>query len=121
MLTERYRKFKCPLSSLFKGSVVLLNGRISPRHEMKSLLLPLGSGRPTFRSDLESHMTRHIPRLLLVLQCQLLFLILAPAVSGQIRLHDPANDELAKKTRDAFTEFSKGDANVFDTMVSNTL
>lgn len=43
------------------------------------------------------------------------------AMHAQIRLHDPVNDELAKKTRDAFKEFSKGDANVFDTMISNTL
>ena len=60
-------------------------------------------------------------KLLLVLQCQLVFLFLVPVVSGQIRLHDPANDELAKKTREACAEFSKGDANVFETMVSNTL
>jgi hypothetical protein len=49
------------------------------------------------------------------------FLMLSAAASAQIRLYDPANDELARKTRDAFTEFSKGDANVFDTMISNTL
>jgi hypothetical protein len=66
-------------------------------------------------------MRRKSSKLLLVLQCQLVFLFLAPVVSGQIRLHDPANDELAKKTREAFAEFSKGDANVFETMVGNTL
>ena len=66
-------------------------------------------------------MKRKPHKLLLVLQCQLLFLFLATVVSGQIRLHDPANDELAKKTREAFAEFSKGDANVFETMVGNTL
>lgn len=66
-------------------------------------------------------MKRKPSALLLVLQFQLVFLFLAPVVSGQIRLHDPANDELAKKTREAFAEFSKGDANVFETMVGNTL
>jgi hypothetical protein len=66
-------------------------------------------------------MKRKPSKLLLVLQCQLVLLLLAPVVSGQIRLHDPENDELAKKTREAFAEFSKGDANVFETMVSNTL
>src|SRR6185369_10638008 len=60
------------------------------------------------------------PKLLLVL-CPLVFLFLAPVISGQIRLHDPDNDELAKKTRQAFADFSKGDANVFETMVANTL
>lgn len=60
-------------------------------------------------------------KLVLVLQCQLLFIIFVPAVSGQIRLHNPENDELAKKTREAFADFSKGDANVFETMVGNTL
>jgi len=66
-------------------------------------------------------MKRKAPKLLLVLQCQLVFLFLVPVVSGQIRLYDPANDELAKKTREAFAEFSKGDANVFETMGGNTL
>jgi len=66
-------------------------------------------------------MKRKARKLLLVLQCLLVFLFLAPVVSGQIRLHDPANDELAKKTREAFADFSKGDANVFETMVGNTL
>jgi DNA repair exonuclease SbcCD ATPase subunit len=51
----------------------------------------------------------------------LVVLLFASVSSAQIRFYDPANDELAKKTRDAFTEFSKGDANVFETMVSNTL
>ena len=60
-------------------------------------------------------------KVLLVLQCQLIFLLLVPVVSAQIRLHDAGNDELAKRTREAFAEFSKGDANVFETMVSNTL
>ena len=62
-----------------------------------------------------------VSKLLLLLQCQLILLLLATVVSGQIRLYDPANDDLAKKTREAFAEFSKGDANVFETMVSNTL
>ena len=61
------------------------------------------------------------PKLLLVLQCQLVLLLLAPVVSGQIRLHNPENDELARKTREALADFSKGDANVFETMVGNTL
>jgi len=65
-------------------------------------------------------MKRKPPKLLLVL-CPLVFLFLAPVISGQIRLHDPDNDELAKKTRQAFADFSKGDANVFETMVANTL
>ena len=47
--------------------------------------------------------------------------LLAIPVAGQIRLHDASNDELARKTRDAFAEFSKGDANVFDTMLHNTV
>jgi hypothetical protein len=59
--------------------------------------------------------------LLLVLQCHLILLFLATAVSGQVRLYDQASDELARKTRDAFADFSKGDANVFETMVTNTL
>jgi hypothetical protein len=74
-----------------------------------------------FRTDLEGQMKRKASKFLLVLQCQLVFLFLVPVVSGQIRLHDPANDELAKRTREAFAEFSKGDANVFETMVGNTL
>jgi hypothetical protein len=50
------------------------------------------------------------------------FLMFSVGVApAQIRLHDAANDELAKKTREAFTEFSKSDANVFETMISNTL
>ena len=64
-------------------------------------------------------MKRKPLKLLLVLQ--LVFLFLAPVVSGQLRLHDPVNDELAKRTREAFAEFTKGDANVFETMVGNTL
>jgi len=66
-------------------------------------------------------MKRKPLKLLLVLLGQLTFLFLATTVSGQIRLHDPGNDELAKKTREAFAEFSNGDANVFETMVGNTL
>jgi thioesterase domain-containing protein len=48
----------------------------------------------------------------------LLLVVVAPA---QVRLHDQANEDLAKKTRDAFAEFSKADDNVFETMISNTL
>ncbi len=48
-------------------------------------------------------------------------MMLAGAACAQIRLYDPANDELAKKTREAFAEFSKGDTSVFETMISNTL
>ncbi len=48
-------------------------------------------------------------------------MLVAISASAQIRLHDAANDELAKKTRDAFADFSKGDANVYETMLSNTL
>jgi hypothetical protein len=88
---------------------------------MKLRSLTLENVYTRFRPDLENQMKRKPPKLLLVLQCQLVFLFLAPVVSGQIRLHDPANDELAKKTREAFAEFSKGDANVFETMVGNTL
>jgi hypothetical protein len=66
-------------------------------------------------------MKRKPLKLLFLLLVQLLVLLFASAVSGQVRLYDPGNDELAKKTRQAFTEFSKGDANVFETMVSNTL
>jgi tetrahydromethanopterin S-methyltransferase subunit G len=66
-------------------------------------------------------MKRKLFKLLLVLQCQLLLVLLAPVVSAQIRLHDATNDELAKRTREAFAEFSRGDANVFETMVGNTL
>jgi hypothetical protein len=61
---------------------------------------------------------RKLPPLLL---CLTAIFLLATAASGQIRLHDASNDELAKKTRDAFADFSKGDANVFETMTSNTL
>lgn len=61
------------------------------------------------------------PRILILLQCQLILLLLCTVASGQIRLYDSANDDLARKTREAFAEFSKGDANVFETMVSNTL
>jgi len=53
--------------------------------------------------------------------CACLLVLFVTAVSAQIRLYDPANDDLAKKSRDAFTEFSKGDANIFDTMAGNTL
>src|SRR6478735_2165965 len=56
-----------------------------------------------------------------LLHVPLVVLLFTPVISGQVRLYDPTNDELAKKTRNAFTEFSKGDANVFETMVSNTL
>ena len=56
-----------------------------------------------------------------LLLCLIAILLLATAASGQIRLHDASNEELAKKTRDAFADFSKGDANVFETMTSNTL
>jgi hypothetical protein len=66
-------------------------------------------------------MKRKLLRFLLLLQVQVVVLLFASAVPGQIRLYDPGNDELARKTREAFTEFSKGDANVFETMVGNTL
>lgn len=56
-----------------------------------------------------------------ILPSACLLMFLATAVPAQIRLYDPANDDLAKKTRDAFAEFSKGDANIFETMASNTL
>jgi hypothetical protein len=50
------------------------------------------------------------------------FVLLLP-ISGvsQIRLHDTAKDDLAKKTRDAYNEFTKEDNTVFDKMISNTL
>lgn len=66
-------------------------------------------------------MKRKSFRLLFLLPVQLVLLLFTSTVSGQIRLYDAGNDELAKKTREAFTAFSKGDANVFDTMVGNTL
>jgi len=66
-------------------------------------------------------MKRKRLRFLFLLHLHLVVLLFASAVSGQIRLYDAANDELAKKTREAFTEFSKGDANVFETMITNTL
>lgn len=50
-----------------------------------------------------------------------LFSMLTTAAFTQIRLYDPANDDLSKKTRDAFATFSKGDNSVFETMISNTL
>jgi hypothetical protein len=40
---------------------------------------------------------------------------------GQLRLYDSGADDLAKKTQSAFEEFSKGDSNIFETMVANTL
>ena len=54
--------------------------------------------------------------------CAVAFL-LAAAVSAaaQIRLHDAGKDELAKKTRDAYAEFTREDNTVFDKMISNTL
>jgi hypothetical protein len=58
--------------------------------------------------------------LLLFLCCACVGLI-PTATPAQIRLHDPINDELARKSRDAFKEFSNADANVFDTMINNTL
>jgi hypothetical protein len=58
---------------------------------------------------------------LILFGCQIVMLLAVIPAAGQIRLHDPASDELAKKTRDAFAEFSKGDANVFETMLSNTM
>jgi hypothetical protein len=58
---------------------------------------------------------------LILFGCQIVLLLTVIPAAGQIRLHDPASDELAKKTRDAFAEFSKGDANVFETMLSNTM
>jgi hypothetical protein len=50
-----------------------------------------------------------------------ILMMVTVAAFAQTRLYDPANDELAKKTRDAFAEFSKGDTSVFETMISNTL
>lgn len=58
---------------------------------------------------------------LIALRSAAFVLLLAAVAPAQIRLHDPANEELAKKTRDAFAEFSKADDNVFETMISNTL
>jgi len=46
---------------------------------------------------------------------------LSLAAFGQIRLYDSNGDDLAKKTRSTFDDFSKGDNNVFETMVANTL
>ena len=66
-------------------------------------------------------MKRKSSKLLTFLRCQFVLLWLVIPVDGQIRLHDSGNDELAKRTRDAFAEFSKGDANVFETMLSNTM
>ena len=50
-----------------------------------------------------------------------LVLLLPISGSSQIRLHDSAKDDLAKKTRDAYAEFTKEDNTVFDKMISNTL
>lgn len=50
-----------------------------------------------------------------------LFSMLTTPAFAQIRLYDPANDDLSKKTRDAFAAFSTGDNSVFETMISNTL
>ena len=66
-------------------------------------------------------MKRKSSKILTFLRCQAVLLVLVIPAAGQIRLHDPVNDELAKKTRDAFAEFSKGDANVFETMLTNTM
>lgn len=60
-------------------------------------------------------------RLLLLLCFAFVVGLIPTATPAQIRLHDPANDELARKSRDAFKEFSKADTNVFDTMIGNTL
>jgi len=51
----------------------------------------------------------------------LLVLLLPVSGSSQIRLHDAAKDDLAKRTRDAYAEFTKEDNTVFDKMISNTL
>jgi len=48
-------------------------------------------------------------------------LLLPISGSSQIRLHDAAKDDLAKKTRDSYAEFTKDDNNIFETMISNTL
>jgi hypothetical protein len=48
-------------------------------------------------------------------------LLLAVPAAGQIRLHDAAKDDLAKKTRDAYNDFTKEDNTVFDQMIGNTL
>ncbi|MDQ1592887.1 MAG: hypothetical protein QOG71_3514 [Pyrinomonadaceae bacterium] len=61
------------------------------------------------------------PACRVALRCAALLLLLAVVAPAQVRLHDQANEELAKKTRDAFAEFSKADDNVFETMISNTL
>jgi hypothetical protein len=55
------------------------------------------------------------------LRAAALLMLLAVVTPAQIRLHDQANEDLAKKTRDAFAEFTKADDNVFETMTSNTL
>jgi len=49
-------------------------------------------------------MKRKLLRFLLLLQVQVVVLLFASAVPGQIRLYDPGNDELARKTREAFTD-----------------
>src|SRR5260370_14469992 len=56
-----------------------------------------------------------------LLRCGCLVMLVAISASAKIRVRERANDELAKKTRDAFADFSKGDANVYETMLSNTL
>jgi hypothetical protein len=61
------------------------------------------------------------PACRVALRCAALLLLLVVVAPAQVRLHDQANEELAKKTRDAFAEFSKADDNVFETMISNTL
>lgn len=49
------------------------------------------------------------------------FMLLLPTSgAGQIRLHDAAKDDLARKTREAYDEFSKEDNTVFDKMINNT-
>jgi hypothetical protein len=48
-------------------------------------------------------------------------LLMAVPAAGQIRLHDAAKDDLAKKTRDAYNDFTKEDNTVFDQMIGNTL
>lgn len=68
----------------------------------------------------DSPRLRNLTRRLIPLAC--LVVVLVPfSVVGQIRLHDPAKDELAKKTRDAYADFTKEDNTVFDKMISNTL
>lgn len=63
---------------------------------------------------------RNLTRLLIPLAC-FMVVLLPVTVFGQIRLHDPGKDELAKKTRDAYADFTKEDNTVFDKMISNTL